>query len=86
MKAFEWLWKDEGNASIAIRRARGYFKITYDKYKKRADDLRAIKIQKAIDNPEIQDSQQDSNKDEDNVFFGFSGQQENSTSTVSEVE
>jgi hypothetical protein len=85
MKAFEWLWKDEGNASIAIRRARGYFKITYDKYKKRADD-RTIEIQKAIDNPEIQDSQQDSNKDEDNVFFGFSRQQESSASTVSEVE
>jgi hypothetical protein len=56
MKAFEWLWKDEGNASIAIRRARGHFKITYDKYKKRADDLCTIEIQKAIDNPEIQDS------------------------------
>jgi hypothetical protein len=72
MKAFEWLWRDEGNASAAVRRARGHFKITYDKYKKRADDLRAIEIQKAIDNPTIPDSQGE-DEDEEDVFFGYGG-------------
>jgi hypothetical protein len=58
-----------------------HFKITYDKYKKRTDDLRAIEIQKAIDNLIILGSQGE-DEDEVDVFFGYGGAQQQSSIVI----